>query len=295
VDTEYFDFIGWRRQPYSGKTITVDSAGIRRTLQVDADPGLDTRSIGFFGGSTMWGTGVDDRNTIPSLFSAATARQTINYGESAWISQQSTNQLLRLAIDDAVPDVVVFYDGVNEVLHRCESTNTHHSGPLETEFRAKISWPYVSSLRYAIAPVMRWVGDIKAGAIFKSRSADLPYDCDVNTEKSQQVARSLVENWIVAKSIAERHGATFLPILQPVSYIGEPTISHLLDSDRNPLLDRQYNAVYPLIIQYAKEMGIDFIDLTSILDGPTIYYFDFCHVNARGNSRVVEVLTQSIL
>ncbi|MGE3832550.1 MAG: hypothetical protein AB7F76_16280, partial [Parvibaculaceae bacterium] len=56
---QYVPFIEWRRTAYKSETVNIDDQGYRiHTSGLDNLPGATT--IGFFGGSTMWGTGVDD-------------------------------------------------------------------------------------------------------------------------------------------------------------------------------------------------------------------------------------------
>jgi len=68
------------------------------------------------GGSTMWGTGVNDANTIPALFAkiAQGRYRTINLGESAYNAFQSFLFLKLQIINGLNPDIVVSYDGVND-------------------------------------------------------------------------------------------------------------------------------------------------------------------------------------
>lgn len=60
----HHSYVGWRRLPYRGETITIDENGIRSTY---ADPAATpTKTIACVGGSTMWGPGATDEHTIPS-------------------------------------------------------------------------------------------------------------------------------------------------------------------------------------------------------------------------------------
>jgi len=89
--------------------------GLRTTTGAVTDA---RNRIMFFGGSTMWGAGSADRNTIPSLVQKILAGNTRDYGiynhgfASVVIAQQV--KLLK-SIPVHKDDVVVFYDGGNDV------------------------------------------------------------------------------------------------------------------------------------------------------------------------------------
>ncbi len=107
-------YIHWNRDEFSGRFINVDSDGVRRTVK--SAPPESSQKIFMFGGSTMWGTGAPDGQTIPSYVQAmlGAGADVYNYGESAYVSAQELNALLLLLAQGHVPDVVVFYDGVND-------------------------------------------------------------------------------------------------------------------------------------------------------------------------------------
>ena len=74
----------------------------------------------------MWGTGSNDNNTIPSIFSQLNNVSVINYGETGYLSIQSFNLLNTLVIQEKLDlknKVVIFYDGVNNVATNCEINN----------------------------------------------------------------------------------------------------------------------------------------------------------------------------
>jgi hypothetical protein len=61
LSTKYHDYITWRRDGYRGETITITN-GLRRTFN-SSDANIQATKYWFFGGSTTWGTGVDDMHT----------------------------------------------------------------------------------------------------------------------------------------------------------------------------------------------------------------------------------------
>jgi lysophospholipase L1-like esterase len=79
------------------------------------------RHVFFFGGSAMWGTGARDEMTIPSQVAALLAERGMrdvaitNFGETGYVF---TQELIRLELElrrGVRPDVVVVFDGLNDV------------------------------------------------------------------------------------------------------------------------------------------------------------------------------------
>ncbi len=115
-------YVYYRQQPYQGQHIQVDDTGIRRTWRADEpshrrdDPSF---RVFVFGGSTIWGIGARDDYTVPSCLAKHLAEmgvraQVTNYGESGYVSTQEVIALFRRLQQGDVPDLVVFYDGVND-------------------------------------------------------------------------------------------------------------------------------------------------------------------------------------
>ena len=109
----------WRRRPFGGRYVQVDSAGLRVSWKPPVDS-LPAFRIWFFGGSALWGTGARDAHTIPSevarLLTARTGRpvEAVNFGESGYVSGQEVVALQRALVARPAPDAVVFYDGLND-------------------------------------------------------------------------------------------------------------------------------------------------------------------------------------
>ncbi len=115
-DMRWNSYVYWRRQPRQSRYINVDERGIRAT-PTSATNG--TVRIFMFGGSTMWGSGARDEFTIPSILARELDRQGIqaavtNYGETGWVSTQEVIALELELRQGRRPDVVVFYDGIND-------------------------------------------------------------------------------------------------------------------------------------------------------------------------------------
>lgn len=121
-------YVYWSRKPFSGEYINIDKEGIRKTSFKlhPFIPGSPPTKIFFFGGSSMWGSGVRDAYTIPSLTGNNLSRkayntQISNFGESGFVS---TQELIRLMIElrkGNIPDIAVFYHGANDIFSCLQS------------------------------------------------------------------------------------------------------------------------------------------------------------------------------
>lgn len=115
----YEPYVIWKKKPYESQYLGVDKDGNRVTP--GARCGKDSYVVFMFGGSTMWGTGVPDWGTIPAYIQAQMSvlhKEPVcvrNFGQPAWVSTQGVIELLRHLQAGEVPNLVIFYDGINDV------------------------------------------------------------------------------------------------------------------------------------------------------------------------------------
>lgn len=293
LGTNYVSYVGWRRAPFKGETINLVGPLAQRATVGRPDP--NKPSVYFFGGSTMWGTGADDANTIPSLVAQIGGFHAENFGESAWVAHQSLVLLMQLLQDGHRPNLVVFYDGVNEVLHRCRWENRPRAHAREDGIRAALTvtkGEKVYGLQYMAQPLIALAG-VVAGRISlwtrnEAQHLDRLYNCHADPSKAQDIADSLLQDWEMARKLVEAHGSRFIGVLQPVAYYSDTKKDrlHLPDIQR-----KQYEAVYPLIRQkLSGRPGL--YDFTDVLDHPEYIYIDFCHISPNGNRYIAQKLVE---
>lgn len=282
--TTYFSFVEWRRALFEGETINIVGPFHERlTPPAEAAKG---GAVFFFGGSTVWGTGARDHETIPSFYGQVAGRPARNFGESGYIAHQSLEMLHWVLQEGERPAAVVFYNGVNEVEQRCRSGAGSFAHGQEGRMRALLeqqeglilrAW---TPLKLRLAPKDGGDGD--------------PFDCDDDPAKALAVADALIDDWRLAKQAAEAEGIVFVAVLQPVVFFSDTIADKRADFGRGSDDQRrlQFEAVYPLIRERLAEVGG--IDLTGALDEQTLFYIDFCHLSPNGNERVARALTAAI-
>ncbi|NRG18321.1 hypothetical protein HPQ64_11535 [Rhizobiales bacterium] len=293
----YFaSFVGWRRPPYSGETINIDENGLRRTVGLeDADP---QKTIALYGGSTMWGTGANDETTIPSYVAQKSPNlKAYNFGETGYISHQSFNRFFESYSAGFRPDIVVFYDGVNDVWNRCRREHGSYSHAREQEIRTFLANRREASFMDVVGPMNDLAGRVKRTLASRKRVAEGPYDCQEDPEKAERIARNLLYDWRLMKDLVEGYGGQFVAILQPHAYISKSRIDYL---SLDPRLGEEYAAVYPRVVDLIatefQDLQKNFLDLRTALDRDEAFYIDWCHLSPNGNeiiaSHIVERLDQ---
>ena len=298
LEGEYMSFYGWRRPAYTGETINIDERGLRRTYRDQTV--MPERTIAFFGGSTTWGSGADDDRTIPSEFVKLNPEYVgYNFGESGYVAHQSLELFLERYYEGFRPDVVVFYDGANDVWAKCQTQLGPYSHWREAQIRGALRDARAASAERGVTNVEAFLVLVQPIRNFAEKLSRFVgtggYDCHENPEKAEQVARVLLSDWLVVKSLVESYGGTFVPVLQPVAYSSETRKDHLKLSES---LKLQYETLYPLIIDMIDrefpDLAGNFMDLRDAVDRDEYFYIDWCHLSPNGNQLVAERISQGV-
>lgn len=287
IGFHYRSHIGWRRGELAGERINVAGRYLQRRTVNDTVAG--SRSAYFFGGSTMWGEGADDAGTIPSQFAALTGIRSENFGETAYTAHQGLSLLIQLLQAGHRPDLVVFYDGVNEVMNKCRHELTAESHALEQRFDQVLrrSGSADSFAHYA-APILAVAQNIRREATRAVRGEE--HDCHRNPAKAEAIAQNLLHDWRFAKHLVEWHGGKFVGVLQPVSYFSRTRLDQVPPIAN---LEPQYRTVYPRMRELIAQSG-EFADLTAVLDRDEYLYLDFCHLPPKGNRIVAQRIAELV-
>jgi hypothetical protein len=118
---EYAPFTEFKERPYRGRYVNVSDSGFRIIKnQGPWPPQSGSLNIFLFGGSTTFGFGVEDNQTIASHLQEALAAKLgrdvrlYNFGCANYFSTQERILYEQLLISGIVPDLAVFIDGLNE-------------------------------------------------------------------------------------------------------------------------------------------------------------------------------------
>ncbi len=295
ANSAYVPFNEWRHPKYISKNLNIDADGFR--THTAGIPNLqDARSLGVFGGSTVWGTGVDDNGTLPAQLDAITDQFYVtNYGERGYTSLQNLIDLMKLINQNKAPDTAVFFEGFNDIWVHCNAIVTPSlNGHLEEQhMRSALGRAEKQNYVYnnIIAPIITLTFAVVGGKE-NAQSAS----CSSDPARAEAVAELIVRNMEMGHTLVSSYGGKFHAFLQPSAYVGKPRIDHLgLDQPDRLIQRQQFDAVYPLVQQKLKTRGIVwFHDISSVLDGDVYLLVDHAHVTDEGNRIIAEAIKQKI-
>lgn len=118
----YTPFVGSSVRDFSGRYVNVTNHMRRSYTPIGIKNGSETDvlDVWFFGGSTMFGFDIQrDDHTVPSEFvrlaeADGIAVRARNYGSPGFVNYQEEMRLTLLLASGERPDVVIFYDGIND-------------------------------------------------------------------------------------------------------------------------------------------------------------------------------------
>jgi hypothetical protein len=107
-------WLGFKEKARRSTYVNVSALGTRFNNANDNPDDKTEGSIWFFGGSTTFGYGVADSETIPAQLESLIKQPVINFGSAFYYSAQETFMLSSLLKSGFKPSAVIFLDGLNE-------------------------------------------------------------------------------------------------------------------------------------------------------------------------------------
>lgn len=311
----WYPYVYWRAAKFDGKYINIDDSGIRHTWMAENRNGSQSLKIFVFGGSTAWGTGVPDESTIPSyiarlLYEDGINAKVINYGEIVYITNQEVITLLQELNKGNNPDIVVFYDGINDTYvplqygrvgipynesHREEEYALLNPDNRFHLYKTTIEKIYHSTGMYRFFDNLIQI--IKKEDKFEKLNRDIPTDDELNTLKTELV-RNYISNIKQVSSLSKSFGFTSLFYWQPVIFTKNHLTSYeQMSRDSMPLLVQKF---FPLVYDTIQqtdfsELRNEFHNISMLLaDKEKAFYIDPFHVSEEGNRIIAERIVKDI-
>lgn len=285
--SQYQSYYEWKKRPFEGETINVDSFGHRMSKEYPPIQGWKKPLAIFLGGSTMFGVGSRDHETIPSQFvKLSNGRyKAINMGEGAFSAFQSYLYFqIQMSKGTERPDVVVSYDGVNN----SGFGRGHFEHPRENQMQRILKGADGGKYRF-LNHTRSFINSFKVKKGKEANSTN-------STIGQKKAAIELLESWLLMKYLCDRIGAKFICILQPVAFRGMPDLAH------NPKLREERSAYYDYY-RYVHEflkmekyamLQNHFVDMSAAFDHVPLVYIDFCHTSPNGNSIIANLILEQV-
>ena len=197
------DYVMFKERSFTGKYINISEAGFRHSKdQGPWPPDPQNLNVFVFGGSTTFGYGLPDWQTVPSFLQEGLSGQVkkrtsiYNFGVGWYYSTQERILFEKLLSKGHVPHIAIFIDGVNDCLRR-PNDKPHYSEEFDKAFaldneRILSVGDKVPMMR-AARHVRRWIQNAQM-----NMAASRP-----SPEPDKKVLRAALERYLKNKAIIQ--------------------------------------------------------------------------------------------
>lgn len=260
-------FVQFKEGPFDGQHVNVDGEGFRYSNdQAPWPPSPDMTSIFVFGGSTTFGYGVADGDTIVSHLQDMLRERLpykniamYNFGRGFYYSSQERALFEKLLASGQVPDMAIFINGMNEFAQIGKAERPQFTPELEEVFTKEryqnylLNLPLISRLR----------------SLFSHQSEEPQSQTDESEAKQIQIQGGIhryVSNKKMIQAASEAFGVEPIFIWQPVPFYKFDLKYHPFSKSRNwqsvEIVGEAYHAMSRYTNQH--EMGENFLYLADM-------------------------------
>jgi lysophospholipase L1-like esterase len=303
--TEHAPYTGYRRVPnYEGRFIHLNERSLRKTTPDCHDGSERSLEIFFLGGSAAWGTGARDEATIPSWLARALCQQGVpvrvtNYGESGYTNTQELIQLEIELREGHRPDLVIFYDGVNDVYSSWQNGRVgapQNVANRRLEYAIKRTpglWRLVKLAR------VTWTGTLAERLLrrllsFERKEPDTEAGIEAErlTALDQDTLRVLLENTRMVRALGREYDFEPFFFWQPAFYNKRrPSPDEDALITRNEIFGEMYLRVTELV-----RARPEFRDLSArFQEWDRTVFIDEFHISEEGNREIAGLILQELL
>lgn len=285
----YEQWLGFRERARALKFVNVDEFGIRSNGSPTGRFAPIDGSVWMFGGSTTFGYGVADNETIPAFLQQATHRDVVNFGRGYFFSAQENMLLKQLLAVGLVPSKVVFLNGINERcnidIYQAEMGQLFNTAQVATDWKATNIYRPVKFLVYNI--LLKIGGTFGHSAIF---DADIMRLSCSRFGAERKLAEILRASLIERKLLCEQYRIECVTFVQPFAGVhGIHADAKALTAEARLMLKDHYDELKG---NFA-EMGA--ISLVDVFDAKkTQAYIDNVHYSASANKLIAQSIATHI-
>lgn len=238
-------YVQFREKPKIGKHMNISPDGFRQNgTPKNLPPAKDAFTIFLFGGSTAFGYGVSDNETIPHFLEVELNKthnvSVYNFARGSYFSTQE-RILFELLLENYKPDMVIFVDGLNDFSF--PDGQPEYSSYMKDTLQFNF---YVAQKRFfRQLPMIDFFRNTRDIILPPQKTDSTPMDSD-NIEKT---ARTILQRYLFNKKLIEQ--ISFANGIQPL-FIWQPMPNY---PEKHPgYLFEDYLPAWP-----ARKVGYDLI------------------------------------
>ena len=239
--TVYEPWLQFKNADFSGKYVNIDGPLRKSIPDAFYTESADTVTIFFFGGSTLFGFNVTDRETIPSQFVQLYQQQfpkgksirIYNFAMPFYYSYQELVLMSHLFFNGNRPNLLVFLDGLNDF--RFVKASYYHQPFFSYILREVFNKEYLKQNRFHFKDTSAAMTEMPRG-MTQSAVADT-------------LQRFYFENINNASKIATLYNAKTFFFCQPVPFY------HYPGQDKDPLCDKDKHTIFDFAYPAVEKRG----------------------------------------
>jgi hypothetical protein len=309
----YEPFRIWGVAPWHGAFINADETanGVRRRTVDAASARCEKNSsmqVWTFGGSTMFGAGVPDWATIPSYLSRELNSAGLgcvvvtNFGVEAYVTNQEVQLLAEQLKAGRHPDVVVFYDGVNDSYVGGVDPGMANGHLYLFRLKARMEGRPVGRLDFLSESYALTLAKATVHFLHRGRSTETATQpVEGNSEaKALATLDNYEANLRIAKTLGDGYGFQVFCFWQPAFVHGHKPLDSYEKTVAGIRGAREAYQAQAVVYQEAErraERDRQFVFLGSIFDSvhESLYIDRWMHLSPRGNEIVAQSLAKYVV
>ena len=288
----------FHERPYAGNYVRVHPAGFRHGRDQGVWPPAATNlNVFVFGGSTTFGYGVGDEQTMPSYLQGVLATHSArpvkvyNFAVGYFSSRHERIRFENLLVKGHRPDVVVFVDGINE--SEWAGDEPVNAGAFRLGFAGAQTHP--------LQKLWLRLPMVRAAVFLRKRAKDkaLAAAAEEGAADLEQRLHRAREQYVRNKEIVE--GACREVDVQPV-FVWQPVPGFEYDTNYHRFIDTPRFKVQRVFYEGMKELmttndlGTNFIWCADLQrDAKELLYVDSVHYNPEFCRRFAEAIVTRML
>jgi len=315
----YRPYVLWRASPQSTDNLTILDSGLRDVPGASVDP--SALQVFVFGGSTIVGWNTTDDATICAHIQRAVSlladKQVCvtNFGQQGYVNTQQLIELQLQLRSGNIPDLVVFYDGTNEIWSAVESDTAgmHFGLQRIADLYENRNFTRNTSTQYEM---LQFAGELNAVSLLRrilgqeTETSALPFfeaepsrcvlygeDFMAPADFAREIMGIYESDLRILRALSNEFDFEYRVFWQPVILTGNKPLTNYESAiyDDQILFILHLYQECALLAEELENRYDEFNCITDVFDGVEETVFqDICHLNALGDSLIAERILQDL-